>query len=98
MKTRVLPAIMLLACTVAAQRPQPAKPLTPNDRPDIQTLSRTVRALRQNAQLSPDNASRADQLLQESTTLLAEGQIGAARSRLAKAQAAISGQPWTNKE
>jgi poly(3-hydroxybutyrate) depolymerase len=78
------------------QVPVPSRPLTAGEQPDIQTLSRTVQALRRSA--APSGAAHVDQFLQDAAGLLAIGQSGEARRKLAHAQALITGKPWDARE
>lgn len=81
-----------------AQGPPPTRPVSPGDRFDMQTMSRTVQSLRRSAQLSADAAAKADELTKQATAALTVGQTADARRKFAAAQAVITGQPWTKKE
>jgi poly(3-hydroxybutyrate) depolymerase len=100
MTTRILTLHIATAVFVLSQGrgPQPSQPLTPSERADTQTLSRTVQALRRTAKLSPEATTQTDKLIEESTGLLASGQTAEARRRLAHAQSLIAGTTWEPKD
>ena len=98
MTQRLILIKLTATLTLLAQPPQPAKPLTPNDRPDAQTLSRTVQALRRSSPIHGDVAIQADKLMQDAVALLTIGQAGEARRKLAHAQALITSSPWEPKD
>src|SRR5438270_8040193 len=82
---------LLSVLLLHAQGPAPSRPLTPGEQPDVQTLSRTVQALRRGATPAAATAAQADQLIEDAAGLLADGQSGEARRKLAHAQSLITG-------
>ncbi len=94
MKTIPLLHKLTLTAVLLGQAPPPSKPLNPSDRPDIQTLSRTVQSLRLSAKLTGDAAATTDNLIETATALMGTGQVGEARRRLGHAQALVTGAPW----
>jgi hypothetical protein len=98
MRKRSFISGMLAALTLCAQGPAPNRPLAAGDQPDIQTLVRTVQALRRTASLGAAAGSQADKLLEEATALLQNAQTGEARRKVAHAQALITGKTWDAKE
>jgi poly(3-hydroxybutyrate) depolymerase len=85
---------LFAAAVLMGQGRGPAGPLTANDQPDIQTLSRAVQTLRANTQPNATAAAEADKLAGEAAALLQNGQTGEARRRLAHAQALMTGKSW----
>lgn len=98
MPIRIIVSGALALLTLSGQGPAPNRPLTPGDQPDIQTLSRTVQALRRTAQLSAAAGVEADKLLSDAAALLRVNQTGEARRRLAHAQAVVTGKTWDARE
>lgn len=91
--TRLLWMGLATVLVLAAQSPA-VEPLTPEQQPDLETLSRMVRTLRSQADLNFSLAARADELIDESGEL----DDGDARRALGEAQALITGQEWGDKE
>src|SRR3954463_4328341 len=89
---------VLGALLLQAQGPAPSRPLTPGEQPDVQTLSRTIQALRRGATPAAATAAKADQLIEDATSLLGDAQSGEARRKLAHAQALITGKTWDTRE
>lgn len=73
-------------------------PLTPEQQPDLATLSRTVQLLRNRAELKGNAANRVDKLIADAAKARGSKDEGAARRALAEAQARVAGQEWSSKD